>query len=156
ILDPAGSPVSNLRPDVGVTDAGAARTLKNRLVHLARFHNVRELVNNDLNSPLAGKLELSLHAADGGRPARTALPIQPVVRCDSELYLRIWNRSSRPLSLAIFDLAGDWGIEHVNRGAPLTVESGTFADVKLVTSLPTGCEQATDVLKVIGTLDHAD
>src|SRR5262249_34154719 len=74
----------------------------------------------------------------------------------SELYLRIWNRSSRPLSLAIFDLAGDWGIEHVNRGAPLTVESGTFADVKLVTSLPTGCEQATDVLKVIGTLDHAD
>jgi hypothetical protein len=98
ILDPSGSPLPNLRPEVGVADAGAARTVKNRLVHLARFHNVLELTNTDPNSPLAGKLELSLHTADGGRAARAPLPVHPVLPCDSEFYLRIRNRSTRALS----------------------------------------------------------
>jgi hypothetical protein len=156
ILDPAGSRLPNLRPEVGATEPSAARTLKNRLVHLARFHNVQELTNTDPNSPLAGKLELSLHLADGGQASRAALPIQPIVPCNTELYLKIRNRSTRPLSIAVFDLAADWGIEYVNRGTPLTLDSGTFVDLKLVTSLPPGYEQATDVLKVIGTLEHAD
>jgi hypothetical protein len=156
ILDPSGSRLPNLRPDVGIADPGAARTIKNRLVHLARFHNVQELTNTDPNSPLAGKLELSLHLADGDKAARAALPVHPILPCNSEFYLKLRNRSTRPLSIAIFDLAADWGIEYVNRGAPLTLDSGAFVDLKLVTSLPPGYEQATDVLKVIGTLEHAD
>jgi hypothetical protein len=156
ILDPSGSPLPHLRPELGAETPDAPRIVKTRLVHLARFHNVRELTNTDPNSPLAGKLELELHAADGGKPAQAPLPIFPTLRNDSEFYLRIQNRSTRPLSLAIFDLAADWGIEYVNQNSPLTVESGTFVDVKLMTSLPVGYEKATDVLKVIGTLEHAD
>lgn len=156
ILDPSGSALPHLRPEVSVRDADAPRTVKNRLVHLARFHNVQELTNTDPNSPLAGKLELSLHAADGGKPAHAPLPTHPVLRCDSEFYLRIQNRSTRPLSLAIFDLAADWGIEYVNQSSPLTVDSGKHLDIKLTTSLPVGYEKATDVLKVIGTLEQAD
>jgi hypothetical protein len=156
ILDPAGSRLPNLRPDVGVTDPGAARTIKNRLVHLARVHNVQELTNTDPNSPLAGKLELSIHLADGDRVSRAALPIHPILPCNSEFYLKIRNRSTRPLSIAVFDLAADWSIEYVNGSTPLTLDSGTSVDLKLVTSLPPGYEQATDVLKVIGTLEHAD
>jgi hypothetical protein len=156
ILDPSGSPMPHLRPELGAETPDAPRIVKNRLVHLARFHNVRELTNTDPNSPLAGKLELSLHAADGDKPARIPLPLYPSLLCDSEFYLRIQNRSTRPLSLAIFDLAADWGIEYVNQSSPLMVESGTFIDVKLMTSLPVGYEKATDVLKVIGTLEHAD
>jgi hypothetical protein len=156
ILDPSGSQLPNLRPDIGVTAPGAARTIKNRLVHLARFHNVQELTNTDPNSALASKLELSLYLADGGRASRAALPVHPNLPCNSEFYLKIRNRSTRPLSIAIFDLAADWGIEYVNRGAPLTLDSGTFVDLKLITSLPPGYEQAIDVLKVIGTIEHAD
>lgn len=156
ILDASGSRLPNLRPAIGVTDPGAARTIKHRLVHLARFHNVRELTNTDPNSPLAGKLELSLHMSDGGKAAQAPLPVQPILPCDVELYLRIRSRSTRPLSIAILDLAPDWSIEHINRGAPLTLDSGTSVDLKLVTSLPTGCEEAGDVLKVIGTLEHTD
>jgi hypothetical protein len=156
ILDPAGSPLPHLRPEIQVTDANAARTVKNRLVHLARFHNVQELTNSDPCSPLAGKLELSLHASHGGMPAEQPLPVDLPLPCGSEFYLRIRNRSSRPLSLGIFDLAPDWGIEYVNHESTLSVESGAFIDVQLLASLPAGYETATDVLKVIGTLDHAD
>jgi len=156
ILDPSGSPLPHLRPEVRVRDADAPRTFKNRLAHLARFHNVQELTNTDPNSPLAGKLELELHAADGGKPTRAPLPIHPSLRCNSEFYLRIQNRSTRPLSLAIFALAADWSIDYVNQSSPLTVESGTFVEVKMTTSLPVGYEKGTDTLKVIGTLEHAD
>jgi hypothetical protein len=155
ILDPAGSPLPNLRPDIASTGERAAGAVAQRLVHLARFHNVRELTNSDPNSPLAGKLELSLHAAQADRVG-DALPVRPVLPCDAEFYLRIRNRSARALSMAIFDLGADWSIAHVNRRAPLTLESGMSIDLRMITSLPDGYEFGPDVLKVIGTLDQTE
>jgi hypothetical protein len=156
ILDPSGHPLPHLRPPVRVDGPGAVQTIKDRLVHLARFHNVLELTNTDPNSPLAGKLDLTLHTAEGDRPARVPWPMCPGIRVEVDFYLRIRNRSTRAMSLAIFDLAPDWSIEYVNRQSPLTVESGAFVDFKLTTSLPPGYEKGRDVLKVIGTLDQAD
>jgi hypothetical protein len=158
ILDPAGCPLPHLRPEIRVADSGAVRAVKNRLVHLTRFHNVRALTNSDANSPLAGKLALSLHALDGDRPAETPLPLDPILPCDSEFYLRIKNLSCRALSLGIFNLAADWSIEHLNRACPLTVDAGTSIDIKLTASLPrlAGFEVAADVLKVIATTEHTD
>jgi hypothetical protein len=156
ILDPMGSPLPYLRPEIGVDTPDAPRIVKARLVHLARFQNVRELVNDDRNSPLAGKLELTLHMSRAGKPEEPPLSNHPILGTNSEFFLKIRNRSTRPLSLAIFDLACDWSIGYVNENAPLTVDSGQYIDIKLTTYLPEGYEHGTDILKVIGTLEQAD
>jgi hypothetical protein len=96
ILDPSGHPLPHLRPPVRVDSPGAVQTIQHRLVHLARFHNVLELTNNDPNSPLAGKLDLTLHAAEGDRAARAPLPMCPGLRVEADFHLRIRNRSTRP------------------------------------------------------------
>lgn len=155
ILDGAGRPLPDLRPAIAITDPAAARAVVARLVHVARYHNVRELTNTDPRSPLAGTLELSLYLAGEPDP-RAALPACPTLPCGAELRLRIRNRSPRVLSLAIFSLSADWAIDHVNEGAPISLEPGTFVELGVTTSLPDGYDAATDILKVIGTLDQAE
>lgn len=156
ILDPAGTPLPYLRPALGADTPDAPRIVKARLVHLARFHNVQQLTNTDLNSPLAGKLALTLHAELGGKPVEAALPDHPCLPRNTAFYLRIRNRSTRPLSLAIFALGPDWSIAYVNQREPLTLDSGVQVYFRLATSLPAGYEETTDILKVIGTVEHAD
>jgi Caspase domain len=155
ILDPAGAPLPYLRPELGAQTPDAPRIVKARLVHLARFHNVQLLTNTDRNSPLAGKLELTLHATTGGNAVGSALPNHPRLPINTAFHLRIRNRSTRLLSLAVLNLAPDWSIAHMNKGAPLTLESGQQADLPLTTYLPPGYEVGTDIVKVIGTLDEA-
>ena len=150
VHDRQGQAVPNLRPEIAATGEGAARALKDRLVHLARFHAVQALTNRDPSSQLAGTLALSLHAAVEDPQQRAALPGLPTLPCDSEFYLRIGNRGGHALWLAIFDLAGDWSIEYVTQRS---VEPGGFVDVRMTTALADGCDRARDALKVIATLE---
>jgi len=156
ILDPAGIPLPNLRPALGADTPDAPRIVKARLVHLARFHNVQQLTNTDPNSPLAGKLALSLHAESAGRPVEAALPDHPCFARNTAFYLRIGNRSTRPLSLGILTLGPDWSIAYVNRNEPLTLDSGVHVYCRLVALLPAGYEESRDILKVIGTVEQAE
>jgi len=81
---------------------------------------------------------------------------RPIRTSDSGFHLQIRNRATRPLRLAIFNLASGGPIGRVDNEAPLTVEPAGFVELRMVASLPAGYDHGADVLKLLGTLAHAD
>jgi hypothetical protein len=152
ILDRAGVPV-HIPTRIAIGDRDASRRVKDRLVHLARFTNVLNLTNCDPCSPLAGKLRLTLHADVDGRCSPTPLPGRPALRAGTYFFVRIVNRSARPLIAALFDLTSDHKVEMF----PQTWELDPHGqqDVRLMAALRPGHREITDVLKVIATLGAA-
>jgi hypothetical protein len=58
IWDSAGAPLPNLRPAIAVNEADAVSRLVSRLVHLAKYYNVRDLAAPESN--VAQKLQVTL------------------------------------------------------------------------------------------------
>lgn len=159
ILDPAGRRLENLGSAIEVAAPDAARRIKDRLVHLARFHNVLELRNTDRNSPLAGKLTAEILALpptfQKGDPLDGATPIlgMPQFQDLSWFCLRIQNRSARHLEIAILDLQPGWGITVLTEAH---LDPGETRELAVRAFLPEGYTIGTDTLKVLGTLALAN
>jgi hypothetical protein len=163
ILDEGGIPV----PNVPRSLPGQADEIVRRLVHLTRYHNVLQLANEDEESPLAGKLELVMVGTQrdfikgdkpNPRPLAGTSPYE--IETGEWLFMKIANRSSQPLNVVALDLSPDWGVAQVSPGkmgpAFWTLDPGAERPVQIRCSLPQGCDQGTDVVKVIATLGAAN
>jgi hypothetical protein len=149
ILDPAGLALPFLPQEIAIADAEASRRVKDRLVHLARFTNVLNLTNGDARSTLANKIALTLHAERDGKRDPDPLPVRPTLEAGTYFYIRIENRSMRPLISALFDLSSDRRIEMFAQTWEL--DPGQARDIRIKATLRPGHTAITDVLKVIAT-----
>jgi hypothetical protein len=160
ILDSNFDALPNLRPALSTTDADAARRLVERLVHLAKYLNVRELSNDDARSTLGQKFSIEMAGPppandvnDAGHGGAYALKV------GDEVSLRAHNQSPETLNITVMDLRPDWGITQVfpsRAGLFETVEAGGELLIPLRADLPAGYEEATDVLKIFATTEAAD
>ena len=174
IWDLAGLPLRNLGP-VPMNASDAAVKVARRLIHLAKYWNVRELANYDSLSPLAGKLVVELAGkmgadydpADPPRPQPFDDPGgTPTLKPGEWTFLRVRNGLPtapdlrRPwlntLNITVLDLAPDWSITQVYPGesdAFLPVDPGSELPLlPLQASLPPRADEATDIIKVFATL----
>ncbi len=164
ICDADGQPIP-LRPEVGVSDTGAAATVTKRLAHLARYRAVRELDNFDSTSPLKGKLVVKLlgvqddyQSGDRRKPKPFPAGAVPTLRMGQTAFLSIENRSSQVLNVAVLDLKPNWGIDYAEPQetnldfTPLDPNAEPLV-IDLPAGLSEGYTSGTDTLKVIATVD---
>jgi len=168
ICDGSGIPIANLRPPLGVDEAGAPAALVRRLVHLVKFRAAQELENKDVRSPLKNKIKVTLLGTqtefDPAEDTPKPTPFDrrgdvPTVRHGDWVFLKIENASPSDLNVAVLDFQPDWGISQV---LPLKssfeeIDSGGEPLVlPLRAWLPDGYDQGSDTLKVLAAVDPAD
>jgi hypothetical protein len=164
ICDTGGVAIPNLRPPFGINDNSAATRLVDRLVHLAKYANVRALDNNNPQSTLSRKLLVELTGVQtdyfpGEQPEPR--PFDPAGHTNSLksgewTFLRIRNNYSEVLNITVLDLQPDWGISQIypaRAGAFEALDPGRELLLSLRVSLPEGYKSGTDIIKVFATLD---
>ncbi len=161
LWDPAGAAIPNLRPALRADDPGALARLVGRLVHLAKYHNVRDL---DLpNAAARAKLQVTLEAA---RPIAAPGGEAPIFKPKERVKLVIRNAQEpdpydannpdRVLNITVLALQSDWSIAQLypaRAGAFEALDPKGSIPVELETYLPEGYEESLDVLKVFATRD---
>jgi hypothetical protein len=168
IWNPAGQPIANLRPAIGIAAPNAPAAIVRRLEHLAKYNAVKQLENHDPQSPLARKLTVELVGyqedyTPGDKPEPVAFDAPgntPVVPTGQWAFLRIRNDASRPLNVTVLDLQPDWGISQVFPAGQgdwfVQLEPGREQLLSLRASLPEGYIEGLDGLKVFATIGAAN
>lgn len=162
-----GEVLPNVRPPIRADDYAAAARLFDRLTHLAKFKNVLELENWDAQSPLAGGLTFKVKGVqsdyvpgdkprlmrhDGGNGS-------PQLKAGEWLFVGIKNSHTQVLNVTLLDLESDWSIRQVfPQGAALfePLDPGQEILLPLRVSLPDGCPEGRDILKVFATISPAN
>ena len=168
ITGPSGGPPAHLPSPPDDSPQVAARWLLDRLVHLARYFDLRALRNPDAESPLAGKLHVALQRlprdydpGDSPRPLRQADPLPRLdVTVGDWLCLRIENRARQPFDVTVLDLQPAWSIAQLfpsrSGGTLNTLDPGQDLLIPLRAELPAAVDAGVDVLKVFATLEATD
>ena len=158
-------PLPNLGSLLRAGDIGVEAELLRRLVHLAKYLGVRRLENR-AGGPLRGRVKIEVLGVRpvtpfGGAGELRILgerdPREPIkLRCGDHLEIRVANRWTLPLNVAVLDLQPDWGITQVFP-TPKNAEFWTLdpKEEKVVTIrafLPPGCEESKDILKAFATV----
>lgn len=163
IRDRLGQPFADLPAAPSVP--GAARQLVDHLVHLARFHNVRDLENRDQDSHLHQTLQLEIGLLpQGWKPGDTIRPLPfeiqgapPSVKTGRWICLTVDNRSTQPLDIFVLDLQPGWSIELIH---PLleheTLEGGQRVHLPFEVYLPRDFQDQHEIFKVIACADPAN
>jgi hypothetical protein len=165
ICDAAGNEIPNLRPPVKISNNNATGAVIDRLNHLVKYTNVRELDNNDSISKISEKLVVDLVS----RPPdfKPGLPVrpQPLTSLGSVIntadgdwaFLRIRNNyEPHVLNITVLDLQSDWGIAQIypaRAGNYETLDPGRELILPLQVTLPKGYESGTDIVKVFATIE---
>ena len=147
IQDPGDQPLPNLRPALAATPANVP-TLVARLVHLAKYANVRELDVADKGAPQV--LEVTLTGAQSGADGAA-----PIYRAGDKVTLTIKNTQepnpadpndpARVLNITVLALGADWRIaqfypeeagsfKELDPGKPIEKEIDLFLPCLLYTS----------------------
>lgn len=148
IQDEKGRPIPHLRPPLPVQERRSALEVVRRLIHLARYWNVRQIETLDPDSPdsLAGRVVLEIVDGPCGR-----VELKP----GEKVSVRMANRSSHDLNVTILDLRPDWGISQFFPSRKDTefwpLEPGQEKVFEIEPSLPDGYEEGVDVLKLFAT-----
>jgi hypothetical protein len=150
---------------VRVSDENAVRRVIDRLTHLVKYTNVRELDNNDPSSTISQKLTVEFVNAPAdfkpGMPirAQSLTSIGPAVSVsDGEwAFLKIRNEyHPHVLNVTVLDLQPDWCISQIypaRAGSYEPIDPGRELILPLQVSLPEGYQAATDIIKVFATID---
>jgi caspase domain-containing protein len=164
IQDEEARALSNLGSPLRTGEPDAISALVRRLVHLVRYRRVQRLDNPNVNSELAGTLVVEplgvVRRFDPFRlhpfPAGGDLEVEP----GDCAYLKITNRSSRVLHLAVLDLEDDWSVTQV---FPAADDSPFYAldrngshVLDLRADLGPGCTEGRDLIKIFGTTRATD
>jgi hypothetical protein len=165
ILDTELRLFPNLGPAMRVTDDAAAIRLIERLVHLSKYLNLRELENNDSQSTNAHYFSIELvgspHAGSGNGDAPTlaGAAISHTLKVGDWVYLRARNNGAATLKVTVLDLRPNWSVAQIfPSGAGLfeMLEPGRELFIPLRADLPQGYDEGIDVLKVFATTETAD
>ena len=157
IWDAAGAPLPNLRPAISISEADALPRLVQRLVHLAKYANVRDLSAPSANAPQ--KLEATLSALDGDISSTGGAPI---FAPNKKVKLVIRNTQTPGavndpaliLNVTLLDLAPDWSISQIYPEGAANFESldpGGVIELEFETFLPSGYSEGLDTLKIFAT-----
>jgi len=160
ICDAAGFEIPNIRPPLKVESASAEEVVQ-RLVHLARYANVRELGNNSSPSQLTHKVTMDLvgkaaEYVEGEEPALRPLKNDAAVTNGEWIFLRIKNNYSTAVNITILDLQPNWEISQAYpaRGAAFELlDPGRELLLPVEMTLPEGCKKGTDILKIFVTIE---
>lgn len=164
IGDAVGTPFPNMLPPLRCAEPDAAAETLRRLEHLARYHAILALENNDQISPLADKLVAQIllppptwqrgnkidFAACAPLSAQAALPL------DAFAILRLVNTSRFVLNFAVLDLAPDWSVTQFLPGenqAMATLEPGRMLYQFFRARLPNGIASGAETFKIIATTE---
>lgn len=161
IRDPSGSEIPNLKPALNVNDSTAPARVAERLVHLARYANVRELDNNDSQAVVPHKLRVELMGwqkthVEGEKARPQHFKKKRVVKHGEWVFMRVRNKYSAPLNITVFDLQPDWGISQIYpEGADAfeLIDAGKDLELPINFFLPDGYESGTDIIKVFATVE---
>lgn len=165
ICDTAGNPLQNLRPPVKVYEDNAQKRVIDRLSHVVKYTNVRELDNNDPTSRISQKLIVELVSAPPDFKPGSAIRPQPLAAIGPTLtvvngnwaFLRIRNDyDPHALNVTVLDLQPDWAISQIypaRSGSYEVIDPGRELILPLHLTLPEGYEAATDIIKVFATID---
>ncbi len=160
IGDAAGRPWPGLEPPIRLGDPRALVRLAERLNHLAKWRNVREIENQAAASPLRGKLRVGLgrlpQGYRRGEPLRPksfrACEAPPTVTAGEWICVVIENAWREALNVTLLDLAPDGSVSQVHPAKALadfsTLEPGRSFKLPLRADLPPGLERGEDVIKV--------
>jgi hypothetical protein len=147
IQDAADQPLPRLRPAIKVGDADAVNRTVGRLIHLARFANVRDLDMPD--ATMQQKLSVTLEGKSEHKPGeRATLVIQNRQAAGAA------NDASRILNITVLDLASNWSITQVypaRAGAFAVLNPGETIRLELEAFLTEGQTESVDILKVFAT-----
>jgi hypothetical protein len=144
-----GMPIPNLRPLLSIDDPKAPQRVVDRLVHLAKYQAVQSLDNS--SSKLSQALDVELLTEDK-QPFPD--PQNLIVRSDEVICLRLTNKSTQPLKVAVLDIEPTYGVSQIAIGGMdspfLALDSGANEDIPLRLNLPDddAYEQSTETLKV--------
>lgn len=165
ICDAAGNPIPNLRPPVKVADENAVGKVIDRLCHLVKYTNVRELDNNDSSSKLSRRFIVEFVSAPPNFRPGSPIPTQPLAATGPSLtiapgnwaFLRIRNDyHPHVLNVTVLDLQPDWAISQIypaRAGSYETLDPGRELILPLKVTLPDGYQAGTDIIKVFATID---
>jgi hypothetical protein len=158
LWDAAGAPLPNLRPSIRTDAPDALDRLVARLVHLAKFYNVRDITSPDANA--ASKLHVTLASLSGD--AEQHAGGAPIFRPEEKIKLTVHNTQlpgapndpTRILNITVLDLAPDWSITQIFPAASAAFEpldpQGTF-EFEFEAFLPNSRSEGTDTFKVFAT-----
>ncbi len=150
-----GHPLPHLRPPLAIRDGDAPGRLVERLMHLARYCNVRKLDNDDPTSPLRGALTVALARpqAETSESPRSV----PTLVAGETIRLTVKNASRQVLYVVVLDLRPDWSIEQIHPPPTGSVaeqlDPGRELRLPLTVYLPPGYQHGHEVLKVVGTVN---
>jgi hypothetical protein len=165
IWDPSGEAVPNLRPALRVGDSNSPGQLVARLVHLAKYHAVRQITNHNATSPMSGVLAAELvgkrtdhDPADPfeGEPFEDGGGHTPILRVGEWTGLRIHNRGDRAINVTVLDMRPSWSVRQIYPAGQgdyfITLGPGDERVIALRADLPGNYAEGTDILKTFGTL----
>jgi hypothetical protein len=156
VCDAGGLPLTHLGSPIPQYAPGADRELVRRLVHLARYWNLRAIENPERGSPLASTLRLRVERVVGANQISPCLDSSGTGDPDALpsgalLSVSLENTGRVSVNAAVLDLQPDWGIQQVvphRDSAPwTTLEPGVPLLIELTAHLPSGMVRGTDVLK---------
>jgi hypothetical protein len=142
-------PIPNLRPLLSIDDPTAPKRVVDRLVHLAKYQAVESLDN--ASSKLAQALEVEILTED-----RQPFPDPQNLTIKSEdiICLRLSNRGSQPLKVAVLDIEPTWGISQIPiegiESPFFALDQGADKDILLRLQMPDdhAYERAKETFKV--------
>ncbi len=161
ICDPGGQEIPNLRPLLNFRDRGAMARLVQRLVHLAKYANVRDLDNNDPQSEVPRSLLVELlgkqkNYTPGQKPRPQRFKGAPILNHGEWAFMRVRNNYKEVLNITVLDLQPDWGISQMHparSGAFETLDPGRELVLRMRFTLPDGYQSGIDVIKVFATVE---
>ncbi len=159
-----GLPIENLHPGLRIDDAEAPAKLIKRLVHLAKYHAVQELSNQDAS--WAEQLKVELLTQPNWRPGMAKKP-QPfadstniVVQHGGYVFLRIKNTTKQTLNIAVLDLDPEWAITRPKLYSTEEIFYVFGPDQELILpllpGLPTKINKGTEIYKVFASIRGND
>lgn len=165
VLDASLRPVPNIGPALSAADGARTAQLVERLIHLAKYLNLRELQNPDGHSAFAHYFTAELVRPPAARAAvrgayAEAEPVgSRALGVGEWVSLRVRNGGGQPLNVTVLDLRPDWSVAQIfpsRAGLFETLEAGRELTIPLRADLPQGYDEGADLLKVFATSEAAD
>ncbi|MEO0397397.1 MAG: caspase family protein [Cyanobacteria bacterium P01_A01_bin.137] len=144
-----GMPIPNLRPLLPIDEDSSPKKVVDRLVHLAKYQAVQSLDNS--SSKLAEKLELEVLDEEGSAFPN---PQSPEIQDGDIITLRLTNKGSQTLKVAVLDIEPTWAVSQIPLGgleSPFfQLDKGAQQEIQLRMSLPDddAYEESKEILKV--------
>lgn len=167
VCDSAGAAIPHQGQVLKLKDQQASPRLIERLIHLSKFRNVRELENGDPLSTLSRRMVVELTGVQADyslqqkpNPRQFQQPgLTPTLKAGEWTFLRVRNNSAHALNITVLNLRPDWAIKQIypsGTGLFELLETDSEFLLPLHANLSPDYDEGTDIIKVFATLGVAN